>query len=413
MNAPAKKEELLTPTPARRRASFADVSHAEALQRARDLVPFIRSQADLTEKTTHMPDTVLEALHESGLFRFQQPKMFGGMELDFPAFMELPEILGRGCASTSWTFANLSSHHRQLAQWPIEAQQEIWGENPDALIASGIAYVQGEARQVDGGLILTGQWGFSSGVDVSEWNMLACVVKEDGKPVDWCMCLVPRADYEIIDDWQTLGMRGTGSRSVKCKDLFVPQHRVLSQAINKPGHEFPGLRHHPNPMFRVPTSALGGNGIGGSLLGNARAVLEETVESVKARSTSYTTAKMRDFPTVQLRVGTAGAKIDGAYAWMHADCVEGWNIIKAGNKMDVATKLRFRRNSAMAVKMTSEAVDTLHEMAGANGIYDKYPIQRMFRDAHAAVGHIVFSMDAQMTPWGLVALGGEVKSPTM
>jgi 3-hydroxy-9,10-secoandrosta-1,3,5(10)-triene-9,17-dione monooxygenase len=75
--------------------------------------------------------------------------------------------------------------------------------------------------------------------------------------------------------------------------------------------------------------------------------------------------------------------------------------------------LRFRRNSAMAVRMTSEAIDILHEMAGANGIYDKYPIQRMFRDAHAAVGHIVFSIDAQMTPWGLVALGGEVKSPTM
>ncbi len=413
MNAPAKNGQLLAGSAARAKTRFADVSHEEALARARQLIPFIRAQADLTEKTTHMPDPVLEALHQSGLFRFQQPKLWGGMELDFPAFMQLPEILARGCASTGWTFANLSSHHRQLAQWPMQAQEDVWGPDPDALIASGIAYIQGEGRLVDGGLLLCGQWGFSSGVDVSGWNMLACVVKEDGKPVDWCMCLVPRADYQIIDDWQTLGMRGTGSRSVKCKDLFVPAHRVLSQQINQPGHEFPGLAVHTNPMYRVPTSALGGNGIGASLLGNARAVLDETIESVKARSTSYSAAKMRDLPTVQLRVGMAGAKIDGAYAWMHADCVEAANIVKGGGRLDIATKLRFRRNSAMMVKMATGAIDSLHEMAGANGIYDKYPIQRMFRDAHAAAGHIVFSLDAQLLPWGLAALGGEFNSPTM
>ena len=412
MNAPATEDQLLTTTPARR-ASFADVSHAEALQRAADLIPFLKSQVELTEQTTHMPDPVLAALHESGLFRYQQPKMFGGMELDFPAFMEIPELLGRGCASSAWTFANLSSHHRQLAQWPLQAQQDVWGEDADALIASGIAYVQGEGRKVDGGLVLDGHWGFSSGVDVSGWNMLACVVKEDGKPVDWCMCIVPRKDYEIIDDWQTLGMRGTGSRSVKCVETFVPQHRVLSTHVARPGHEFPGLKVHANPMFRVPTSALGGNGLGGAMIGNARAMLEETVASVKSRSTSYTAAKMRDFPTVQLRVAGAAAKIDAAYTFLHHDCVEGWATIKGGASLDIATKLRYKRNSAVGMKMATEAVDLLHEMAGGMGIYDNNPLQRMFRDAHAAAGHVVFNTDMQLTPWGLSALGGEIKSPTL
>jgi 3-hydroxy-9,10-secoandrosta-1,3,5(10)-triene-9,17-dione monooxygenase len=410
MNAPNKglKPRVTSPY-----GNFSHIGYAEALQRARDLIPFLKQHAEATEKATRMPEVVLEALHKSGLFRFQQPKAFGGMELDFPAFFEIPELLARGDVSSSWTFINLASHHRQLAQWDTEAQEDVWGENPDALIASGIAYIQGEARQVEGGLLLSGQWGFSSGVDVSQWNMLACVVKEDGKPVDWCMCLVPRSDYEIVDDWQTLGMRGTGSRTVKCKDVFVPQHRALSMQVSKPGHEFPGLKVHGNPMFRVPTSAMGGYGIGGCMVGNARAMLQESIDWIKSRSTSYTAAKMRDFPTVQLRIGMAAAKIDAAHAWMKSDCLEAFETLKSGGTLDVETKLRYKRNSAIGVKLAHEAVDMLHELAGANGIYDKYSIQRMFRDAHAAAGHFSFSTDAMLTPWGLAALGGEVKSPTL
>jgi 3-hydroxy-9,10-secoandrosta-1,3,5(10)-triene-9,17-dione monooxygenase len=393
---------------------FSGVSYAEALQRATDLIPLLRAEAPATEAATRLTDTVLAALHESGLLRSQQPKAWGGMELDFPAFYEIPEKLGQGCASTAWVFANLASHHRQLVQWDPTAQEEIWGPDPDALIASGIAYVQGQGKLVDGGLLLSGQWGFSSGVDVSSWNMLACVVKDaDGKPIDWCMNLVPREDYEIIDDWQTLGMRGTGSRTVRCEDVFVPQHRVLSMQVSKPGHSFPGFKVHTNPMFRVPNSALGGNAIAGAMIGNARAMLDETTSSVKQRATSYTGASMRDFPTVQLRVGMAGAKIDAAHAWLKSDCHEGWAHYKAGGSFDLETKLRYRRNTAMAMKIANEAVDILQEMAGASAIYDKSPLQRMFRDAHASAGHVVFSTDMQFTPWGLVALGGAFKSPTM
>lgn len=414
MNAPAPGTPLDRPATARATTDFSDVGFEEAVARAEALIPLLREHAELTERTTHMPEPVLEALHDSGLLRFQQPRVWGGMELDWPAFYDIPERLGRGCASTAWTFANLSSHHRQLAQWPLQAQEEIWGADRDALIASGIAYVQGTGRRVDGGLLLTGRWGFSSGVDVSQWNMLACVVKDDeGKPIDWCSCLVPREDYEIIDDWQTLGMRGTGSRSVACSDVFVPDHRVLSMHVARPGHEFPGLREHPGPLYRVPAAALGGHAIAGSMIGNARAMLEESVAAVKARSTSYTGARMRDFATVQLRIGMAGARIDAADTWLRADTVRGWEMTRRGESMDTETKLRYKRNTAVAMKIANEAVDMLHEMAGANGIYDHSPLQRMFRDAHASAGHFLFGLDAQLTPWGLVALGGEVKSPTL
>ena len=163
-------------------------------------------------------------------------------------------------------------------------------------------------------------------------------------------------------------------------------------------------------IFEV--SGFGGYGIGGSMIGNAQAALDTTIEHVKSRSTSYTGATMRDFQAVQQRVALAAGKIEAARVWLRNDCIEAQAIAVAGGTFDTLTKLKYRRNSAMAVRMATEAVDTLHEMAGANGIYDSFPIQRYFRDAHAASGHINFSMDAQLPTWGLVALGGEFKSPT-
>lgn len=410
MNAPHSSAAA---RPARPRRSFADVGYAEALDRARALVPLLESHAAEQEKATRMIPPIVQALHESGLFRYQQPRCFGGMELDLPAIVEIVEILGRGDASTAWTFANLGSHHRQLALWEPRAQEEVWGDDPDTLIASGIAFPQGRGTRADGGLLLSGQWGFSSGVDVSQWNMLSCIVREGEQPVDWCACLVPASDYTVIDDWQTLGMRGTGSRTVRADDVFVPAHRVLSLHVARPGHVFPGLAGHPGPLFRVPTAALGGHSIAAAMVGNAQAMVDRMLASIRERSSSYTGATLRDLQAVQLRLSMAAAKVDAMRTFLRNDCAEAFATLSAGGGIDLASKLRYKRNCALSVKVVTEAVDTLHELAGANGIYDNQPVQRLFRDAHAAGGHFAFSVDAQMPPWALSALGGEVNSPTL
>jgi 3-hydroxy-9,10-secoandrosta-1,3,5(10)-triene-9,17-dione monooxygenase len=149
------------------------------------------------------------------------------------------------------------------------------------------------------------------------------------------------------------------------------------------------------------------------MVGNARHALEVTIDLVKSRSTSYTGARMRDFQSVQMRIGTAGAKIDAAAALMRADCLEGQQIYEQGGTFDIKTRLRYKRNCAVASRMCVEAVDSLHEMAGANGIYNDYPLERIFRDARAAAGHINFSTDVQVPGWALVSLGGEFNSPTL
>ena len=392
---------------------FADVTYDEALRRARELIPFLREQAPKNEAARRLVPEVMDALNRTGLLRYLQPKVWGGMELPFIAYFDVPEMLSRGDISVGWTVANLASHHRNLVWWNRQAQEEVWGANPDVGIASGIAYQQGRGVPKDGGVLLTGEWNFSSGTDHSDWSMLACMLREDDKVVDYVYCLVPRSDCEIVDDWHTLGMRSTSSKTVRCKDVFVPPHRVLSMYVAKPGHSWPGLGVHRNPHYRIPTSALGGHCIGACLVGNARAAIETTIELVKSRSTNYTGAKMRDFQTVQLRVSRAAAQVDAAALLMRNDCLEAQKIIEDGGTLAVETRLRYKRNCAFASRLCVEAVDSLHEMAGANGIYDRYPLQRMFRDSRAAAGHFSFSTDAQLPPWGLVALGGPFSSPTL
>jgi 3-hydroxy-9,10-secoandrosta-1,3,5(10)-triene-9,17-dione monooxygenase len=394
-------------------AGFADVGYDEALRRARDLIPFLREQAPRCEAARELTPAVMDALNRTGMLRYLQPKVWGGMELPFVAYFDVPEMLARGDMSVGWTVANLASHHRMLSWWDARAQEEVWSEDPDAGIASGIAYPQGRGRAVDGGIVLSGEWNFSSGTDHSKWSMLACIVRDGDTPVDYVFCLVPRADYEVVDDWHTLGMRATCSKTVRCKDVFVPAYRVLSMYVAREGHTWPGLAVHPNPHYRIPTSAIGGHCIGGCMVGNARAALELTIDLVKSRSTSYTGAKMRDFQTVQLRIGAAGAKIDAAALLLRNDILEAQRTYETGGKLDLETRLRCKRNCALAARMCVESIDALYDMAGANGIYDHYPLQRIFRDMHAAAGHFSFSTDAQLPPWGLVALGGEFRSPTL
>jgi 3-hydroxy-9,10-secoandrosta-1,3,5(10)-triene-9,17-dione monooxygenase len=406
MNAPQTVRERGAP-------SFAGVAYAEALERASALVPALRSRAAEAEAARTMPAETIADLHASGLLRTLQPKRWGGMEFDFIAYVDFPQELARGCASTGWNFANLQIHHWLLALYDERAQEEVWGADPEALIASGIAFAQGNGRKADGGFIVSGRWNFSSCVNVAGWNMLAVTVKDGERTVDHRMCLLHKSQYEVIDDWQVLGMRSTGSMTVVAKDVFVPEYKALCMADTRGGDRFPGARTNPNPAYQVPANPLLGHGIGACAVGNAQAALELSIAAVKQRSTSYTGAKMRDFQAVQLRIGAAASKIDAAKLVLRNDALEGQDFANRRVMADTPTKLRFKRNLAYAVTLCTEAVDLLHAMAGANGIYESYPLERIFRDAHSMAGHFSFSFDAQASAWGLAVLGGEVNNPTL
>lgn len=393
---------------------FSGVTLEEANSRARSLITDLACDAEAAEAKRGMMPSTLAALERSGLIRMLQPRRWGGMELDFVAHFDVPDWLARGDASAAWTVGNLAIHHWMLALYDPRAQEEVWGEDPQALIAGGIAFPQGRARKVDGGVVLSGRWSFSSGVDLCGWNMLAAIVRDGDTPVDYRMCLVPSREYTIVDDWHTLGLCATGSKTVTCDEVFVPEHRALSMLSARGGGAFPGAAANSNPIYRISLAALGQHTIAAVITGNTQALLDDAVAIVKERSTSYSASRMRDFPLVQSRIAAAAARIDMARAFLRRDCAQAQAEAATTTAMPSdEAKLRYRRNAALAVRLSTEAADLVFEMMGANGIYDRSSMQRRLRDTRAGAAHISLNWDAQMTTYGLAALGGEVNMPTL
>jgi len=413
MNAPEMPEHFVGTLPQAERRDFSNVGYDEALRRARDIVPVLRERAQKCEDARMLLRENEQLLHETGLFRFHQPKIFGGMELDFVAIFDIPAEIARGCPSTAWNVGNLATHHWMLGYWDPETQHEVWDANPNALIASSIALAAGRARKADGGFVVSGRWPFSSGVDNSDWNMLAVTVYDGDKAVDWRLCMVPKSDYEIIDTWYAMGMAGTGSKDIAVKELFVPERRALALARTRGGYEHPGAALNRGALFGIPIIGAAGIPLSPASIGAAEGAYEHFVASMQKRSGTYTGAKVADFQAVQIKVARARVLIDSARAISRNASIALQAMSARGEVPDIATKLRFRAQSAFAVNQAREAVETLWSCYGAQGIYTRDPIQRHLRDVIAMNQHFSFNFDIAGAAFGLNALGGPYANPTM
>jgi 3-hydroxy-9,10-secoandrosta-1,3,5(10)-triene-9,17-dione monooxygenase len=389
--------------------SFARVGYEEAMRRARDIVPTLRERAQKCEDTRVLLPENEKLLHETGLFRFHQPKRFGGMELPFVAIVDIVAELARGCPSTAWNVGNLGCHHWILGYYEPETQHELWDANPDVLIASSIALAAGRGKRVDGGFQVSGKWPFSSGVDNSDWNMLAVTVYEHEKAVDWRLCLVPKSDYQVIDTWYAMGMVGTGSKDIEVKEVFVPERRALALARCRGGLEHPGAKLNAGPLFRVPIVASAGHPLSATALGTAEGAYEHVRDVFLKRIGTYTGAKVSDFQAVQVKLARARCLIDSARHLMR----ESARMFQENDSLDVETKLRLRAQNAFAVSQSREAVETLWSFYGANAIYTRDPLQRYLRDVQAASQHFSFNFDIAGAAFGTAALGGKYSNPTL
>ena len=388
---------------------FAEVGYDEAMRRAREIVPVLMQRAQKCEDARVLLPENEKLLHETGLFRYHQPKRFGGMELPFIAVVDIVAELARGCPSTAWNVGNLGCHHWILAYYEPETQHEVWDANPDVLIASSIALAAGRGRKTKDGFVVGGRWPFSSGVDNSDWNMLAVTIYEDEKPVDWRLCLVPRSDYKVIDTWYAMGMVGTGSKDIEVKEVFVPERRALALARCRGGLEHPGAALNKGELFRVPIVASAGHPLSASALGAAEGAYDQVVNNFKSRVGTYTGAKVADFQAVQIRVARARALIDSARYLMR----ESGLVFQRETNLDIQEKLRLRAQNAFAVHQCHEAVETLWACYGANAIYTRDPLQRFQRDLQAMKQHFSFNFDIAGAAFGTVALGGKYTNPTL
>jgi len=396
------------------RTSFAGVGYGEMVERARRLAPVIAERAEACERLRRLPDETERELHASGLFRIAQPARVGGADLDVGIFVDVCAEIARVCPSTAWNIGNLASHHWMLGYFPPETQDELWGVSPDVLIATSLAFPAGRGRKVQGGYEVSGRWPLSSGVDNSDWNMLGFMLREheDGPPVDHRFALLHRSQYEIIDNWHAVGLCGTGSKDVATKAMFVPECRSIS-AWTFNGKPHAGSAVNPSPLFRLPLFSLGPYVLSGVMLGCAQGAYDSVVGAARKRNATTTGQPVNANPTVQIKVAEASARIDNAEIIMRRACEHAMEVARAGREPEHADKVRYRRDAFFSTRLCLEAVDILMGIAGSGGLYTTGTLQRLFRDAHAANAHVMFSPDIQGAIFGQHALGTAGPPPLM
>jgi 3-hydroxy-9,10-secoandrosta-1,3,5(10)-triene-9,17-dione monooxygenase len=389
------------------------ISYEQALASVRTLAPKVRERAALADSTRRIPEETLRELHASGLMRVLQPRRVGGSELPWVSLIDIGAGLAAACGSTAWNWANYAVHHWMLAFWPVACQDEIWNADRDMLIASSVVFPAGKATRVPGGYRLSGRWPFSSGVDASAWNMLGGIVQDGEAAGEYRIFLLPRADYRIIDNWHVLGLRGTGSNDVETQDAFVPEQRTLAVEHTKGGSKHPGAAINTSAIFRIPVFATFPFMLTGIALGIAEGAFESFLEGMRGRVARYSGKSLADMSTMQIKIAEAAACIDTARGIMRRHCEAAQDFAEHNEVPDMTTKVTWRRDGAFSAGLCERAVDVLFKCGGGAALFDDHPLQRAFRDVHAATAHISMIWEPQATTYGRVALGLPCDNPTL
>ena len=383
----------------------------ELIDRARGMVPEIRSLAEETERNRNVLPHVIDMIRDGELLRTCRPKEFGGFEYDGETALRIALTISAACASTGWTVNGAVSNGRSIAHFPIEAQREVWGGDADPFTCACFAPT-GTAVPVAGGYVLNGQWSFASGCDHASWVYLgAFIVPEGPEPSrDGAFFLVPIGDVEIVDNWFVCGLAGTGSKDIVAREVFVPAHRVLLFSDARSGTA-PGAKHHQNPLYRMPLLIHGASMLASTAVGAARGALDAYLEMTRVRKTRGALAggqlPMAEFATIQLRYAEAAAAVESAELILLTDMREMTKKLYAGKEITVADRIRCRRNQAWVTRLAVQAVEALNDSTGGYGLHLGNPVQRAWRDANAVARHVSLNWDAVGTMYGQHAFGLE------
>lgn len=388
-----------------------DETRGALIDSARALVAKLRDRAKDAEDARQIPEQTHREFLEAGLYRVFQPARHGGNELDLGMMIEIAGELGRGCGSSAWIFSNLAVQNWMIGMTHPQAQDEVWGDNPEALAASSFPSPGATARHVDGGIVADGVWNFASGVDWADWNHMQIIIPNESGPPDFRFALVHKSDYEVIDDWFVTGLAATGSRSIRVDQLFIPEHRTLDAVAIRDG-DTPGSAVNHNPLFRHTFWAIGSKVFTGPVIGMARGALDLITENI-ANRVSVGGVKLGEQGSVHLRIAESSAEIAAARALSLSDCAEAYRMAETGELPSMEQRAAWRRNDAYAVMICVRAVERLYALAGGRGIAWDNPFQRAWRDIHAGSSQIVVAWDLHATTYGKVKFGMPSPDPRL
>ncbi len=376
------------------------VDHNEIMRRAAALAPRLALNAKGCEEARQVLPESIELMVQAGLFRILQPSRAHGYELGLATFADAVTLISEACASSGWVLGVVGAHHWCMGAFPEAAQDEIFGDGKDGLIAGTLSW-QGSATAADGGYRVEGRWQFGSGVDNSQWVILGCADPATRRPS--VHVVVPRADVEVDDTWHVMGMRGTGSKDVVAHDIFVPAHRAIDTRSFFMGQS-PYVAHHPTNLYRLPADSILGVLGPTALLGIAKSALRTFVERTNQRRVIVTGARKSEHVPTQMRLAEAAGEIQCADLLLH-DGLRECDRIMASLSYTAEQRTRVKWQGAYATELCRRAVGRLFAGSGAHSIYDGSDMQVAFRNINVAANHASLDFDISAEQYGRALLG--------
>lgn len=392
----------------RPRAPEAARTGPEVLEAAEALVPLLREHAVETDENRAIPLHVYRALESAGLFHILKPRRYAGFELSEHEHAMVALTLARGCASTAWVFAILSSHNIAALSFPQEAQDEIWGRNTFATLAGNTNLnPKSKVVKVAGGYRLSGTWGYCSGSDFTDWLFFNAPV---GDSREGHMFLVPKEDAQTIDDWTPTGLRGTGSRSMAVTDVFVPEHRVMRAADTafrleerRALHPTFDAMYSPWPSHgRFPFSAVGV----GAAIGAAEYFAQASGTLTRVADALGGTVKLAEQDYVATEYAEAAGELEMAELLVERRSFEAAELARRHVLPDERLLALQHRDNALVARVALRAVQRIHALVGAKAGFPDHPVSRAKRDTEMVAAHVTLNWRAAAVRY-LASVGPE------
>jgi 3-hydroxy-9,10-secoandrosta-1,3,5(10)-triene-9,17-dione monooxygenase len=360
-------------------------TQAELRERAVALQPLLREHSPAGEIRRRLPDEVIDALTEAGMFRLRTPGRFGGYGADVRTVLDVTVALGEADGSAAWLVGLSATGAWVSGRASQQAQQEIYGSNPDARLAGNFTPLPG--RPVDGGVLVSGRWHFASGSLHAQWASIGVLVSGDadapGRPY-WC--IVPAAEMTLEDTWQTIGMRGTGSNTWVGENVFIPTHRMVDIAGLVDG---PPPRASDDPAQRLTLIPLATLDLFGPILGMGQAALALAVQKAPAKAMHPNFFEHRSSSVgLQLQVAEAALKLQTARLHAYQVAEELDRSAADGPLLEYADRARFKAVCGYATLQVIEALQLLLDAHGSRSFFEDNPMQQYWRDASTAARHI-------------------------
>lgn len=354
------------------------------IERARELMPMLREDADECEKHRQVTERCVAAMIERGIFKMLLPKSIGGAELDPLTYTAVLEILAQGDGSPAWCLGQNSGCSMTAPYLSHEMAVEIFG-GPRGILAWGPELPgAGKCIAVDGGYRATGRWGFATGSRHASWLGAHCpVFEQDGSPrlgangrqVTRTM-IVPKSEATIIDNWQVLGLRGTGSDSYELKDHFVPEART---AIRDNDAE----RRETGPLYQFTSGMIYAMSFSHVSLGIARGAYDAFIEIARDKVPRGAKGTLRSNNVIQSQVSQCEAKLRSSRAYLRGVIAEMWDEAQRTGRIGADHHPQLRLAATWAIHQARDVVATVYHAAGASAIFESNPLERRMRDIHA------------------------------